>query len=91
MLAKLASIAPSIRGQRVIDAGASDLRKVFSAEELPKVLIAYMHGLKAAFALSVAFCGIALIATLFVPWRRLATHAKEQKDGDEENPVVRTL
>lgn len=83
MLAKLSKSAPSVSGQKVIDTGASELRKVFSPEDLPGVLVAYMHGLKAAFALSIAFCGIAFIATLFVPWRRLATHTPVEEGTDK--------
>ncbi|KAH8434261.1 MDR family MFS transporter [Aspergillus melleus] len=84
MLAKLASSAPGVAGQKVINAGASDLRNVFSPEDLSGVLVAYMHGLKATFALSIAFCAIALVATLFVPWKRLATHAPEDKEEGEQ-------
>ncbi|PLB50987.1 MFS gliotoxin efflux transporter glia [Aspergillus steynii IBT 23096] len=83
ILVKLASSAPGVPGQKVISAGASELRNVFSPEELPGVLVAYMHGLKATFALSIAFCGIALISTLFVPWKRLATHAPGPDDKEE--------
>ncbi len=82
MLATLSKSAPGVSGQKVIDTGASELRKVFSPEDLPGVLIAYMDGLKAAFALSIAFCGIAFIATFFVPWRRLATH--EPVEGEDK-------
>jgi hypothetical protein len=66
--------APEIDPSKLITTGASELRKVFTETEIPVVIGAYMQGLKAAFAVSIAFCGLALIATLFVPWEQLATH-----------------
>jgi ABC-type uncharacterized transport system YnjBCD permease subunit len=63
----------------VIATGASELRGVFSSEELPGVIIAYMHGLKATFAVSIAFCALAFLTTLIIPWRRLPTHTTEAK------------
>lgn len=67
---------------RLISTGASALRTAFAPEELPGVLVAYMHGLKAAFALSIAFCGIAFLSTLVIPWGRLSTHATDAENKD---------
>lgn len=77
---KLQTSAPGVDKTQLIDTGASALRKVFTAEELPGVLIAYMHGLKAVFAVSIAFCGIAFLTTLAIPWERLATHEPEAEN-----------
>lgn len=87
MLVKLPTSAPGIDGARVIATGASELRKEFTPEELPGVIIAYMHGLKAAFAVSIALCGIAFLTTLFIPWRRLPTHTP---DADKEDASTAT-
>ncbi|CAG9992930.1 unnamed protein product [Clonostachys byssicola] len=73
-LDRLRTSTTDIDPTRLITAGASELRKVFAQEELPGVLIAYMHGLKAAFAVSIGLCGIAFLTTLFIPWGRLPTH-----------------
>lgn len=54
--------------------GASELRNVFPPDVLPGVLEAYMVGLKAAFAVAVAFSGIAFLFSLAIPMRKLPTH-----------------
>jgi MFS transporter, DHA2 family, glioxin efflux transporter len=51
--------------------GASELRAVFTAEQLPGVIQAYMDGLKAAFAVGVGLVGIAFCASFVNPWKRL--------------------
>lgn len=78
MLAKLRETAPTVDGARLIATGASELWTAFSREELPGIIAAYMHGLKAVFAVSIGFSGIAFLSTLFIPWGKLPTHkAKE--------------
>lgn len=82
MLAKLSVSAPGVDAQQLINTGASELRNVFTPEELPGILVAYMHGLKAAFAVSIGFGGLAFLTTLTIPWGRLRTHAPDTKQGD---------
>nr|BAZ95831.1 MFS transporter cpaI [Curvularia pallescens] len=82
-LDNLRTTAPEIDSSKLITTGASELRKVFTEAEVPIVIEAYMHGLKAAFAVSIAFCGLAFISTLFVPWEQLATH-RPAKPTDTE-------
>lgn len=68
--------APGVDPAIVVNTGATDLRKVFSAEQVPGILIAYMHGLKIAFAIGLASTGVAFIViTLFQRWNRLNTAA----------------
>lgn len=55
--------------------GASELRNVFQADVLPGVLEAYMIGIKAAFAVAVAFCGMAFLCSLAIPMKKLPSHA----------------
>ena len=59
----------------VIATGASELHNVFPPDVLPGVLQAYMVGIKAAFAVSLAFSGVAFLSTLAIPFQRLPTHA----------------
>ena len=90
MLAKLPESAPGVDAGTLIATGASELRKVFSPEELPGIIVAYMHGLKAAFAVSIGFCGLAFLTTLVIPWSRLPTHVPAAKDteNDADAPAV---
>lgn len=72
----LPSSAPGIDPAIVVKTGATDLRKVFSADQVTGILVAYMHGLKIAFAIGLASTGVALIIiTLFQRWNRLNTAA----------------
>ncbi len=59
----------------VILTGASELHNVLPSDALPGVLQAYMVGIKAAFAVSVAFSGVAFLSTLAIPISKLPTHA----------------
>lgn len=58
----------------VIATGASELHNVFPEDVLPGVLEAYMVGLKAAFAVAIAFSGVAFLVSLTIPMRKLPTH-----------------
>lgn len=59
----------------VVLTGASELHNVFPLDVLPGVLEAYMVGIKAAFAVAVAFCGAAFLCTFLIPMGKLPSHA----------------
>ncbi|KAI4245284.1 MAG: hypothetical protein LQ352_006621 [Teloschistes flavicans] len=64
--------APGVNPASVVATGATDLRKAFSADQIHGILVAYMHGLKDAFAIGLASTGMAfVIVTLFQRWNRL--------------------
>ena len=72
----LPSRVPGIDSASVVNTGATDLRNVFSADQVPGILLAYMSGLKIAFAIALASTGAAfIIITLFPRWNRLNTAA----------------
>lgn len=66
-------MAPHVSQSQLIRTGATDIRHVFDATEIPFVIQAYMDGLKVAFALVIASAGIALIVSLGSKWKRLNT------------------
>jgi len=78
VLATLPKTAPAVNPGSVLMAGASDLHNVFSAQMLPGVLEAYMVGLKATFAVAVAFCGMAFVSSFAIPYRKLPTHLSDE-------------
>ena len=82
LLKALPRTAPTVNPQQVLLTGASELRNVFSPEVLPGVLEAYMIGIKAAFAVGIAFAGMAFLLSWLVPMRRLPT-MKDQKETGE--------
>ena len=61
--------------QLVLLTGASELQHVFGPEILPGFLTAYMVGLKAAFAVALAFCGVAFLCSLAISMQKLPSHA----------------
>ncbi|MCJ1438876.1 hypothetical protein MMC27_008266 [Xylographa pallens] len=68
--------APGVDPVTVVNTGATDLRQVFSSDQIPGILVAYMSGLKTAFAIGLASTGMAfIIITLFQRWNRLNTAA----------------
>lgn len=74
LLAVLPTLAPNVNPALVIATGASELHNVFSATDLLGVEQAYMVGLKAAFAVAVAFSGVACLTTFLIPMRKMPTH-----------------
>lgn len=68
--------APGVDPAAVVSTGATDLRTVFSADQILGILVAYMCGLKISFAIGLASTGIAfIIITMFQRWNRLNTAA----------------
>lgn len=61
---KLAETAPGVDAMKVIAVGATELRKSFSAEQLPGILQAYADGIKIPFILSTALAGAAFMVSL---------------------------
>ncbi|KAL6797194.1 major facilitator superfamily domain-containing protein [Trichoderma sp. SZMC 28013] len=61
MINNLSKTAPGVNPALVVSTGATDLRKVFSEDQIPGILVAYMQGLKTAFAMGIVSSGIAFI------------------------------
>ncbi|UKZ81758.1 hypothetical protein TrVFT333_009531 [Trichoderma virens FT-333] len=72
MINNLPRTAPGVNPALVVGTGATDLRRVFSEDQIAGILVAYMQGLKASFAIGIASSGIALIIiVLFQRWNKL--------------------
>lgn len=68
--------APGLNALAVVNTGATDLRRVFPADQVPGILVAYMRGLKISFAISLASAGMAFVViTVFQKYERLNTAA----------------
>ena len=68
--------APDLNPLAVVSTGATQLRRVFPADQVPGILVAYMRGLKISFAISLASTGVAfIIITVFQRYNRLSTAA----------------
>jgi MFS transporter, DHA2 family, glioxin efflux transporter len=81
LVAKLPQTAPTIDPALVIATGATELRHVFTAEELPGIMLAYMHGIRAIFAVGIGLAGAAFLCTALIPWNRLPSHTETSEKG----------
>ena len=62
---RLLEMAPTVNPQQVIATGATELRNVFTPEQIPGILEAYMDGLKLTFLLCIVLAAVALIVSVF--------------------------
>lgn len=65
---KLGSTAPGVDRALVTSIGATELRSKFSGAELDGVLRAYAWGIKVAFAITIAACGLSALTSLCTTW-----------------------
>lgn len=77
----ITTTAPNVAPLQIIGTGATMLRTVFTGEELDGVLIAYMEGLKVAFAIATAGVGMAFVVSLFSSWKRLNPEVLKSAGG----------
>jgi hypothetical protein len=68
LLHKLESTAPNVDHALITSTGATALRQVFHGAELDGVIRAYAWGVKVAFAITIASCGISAITSLATKW-----------------------
>lgn len=87
LLVKLPSSAPNVDPIKVIETGATQLREVFTPEQLPGIIVAYIHGLKAVWIVGTGIVGFAMLWTILIPWTRLPTHAPPPKDEATLEPA----
>jgi MFS family permease len=76
-----------LKPQNVASTGATDLRKVFTAEQLPMVLKVYNHALVVVFYVGLAFAISAMAGGVFMEWKSLKkpkTTPKKDVPKDEE-------
>lgn len=78
IIIKLAATAPSINSALVVSTGASELRDVFTAEQMTAILPAYMTGLNVAYAISIAAAGIAFCFSPFNNFKKIDAHAASE-------------
>jgi hypothetical protein len=71
MLSTLATTAPNVNPLTVLTTGATEIRTVFAADQIPGIVLAYMAGLKVVFAISIGTSGAAFVLSLFAGWKRL--------------------
>jgi MFS transporter, DHA2 family, glioxin efflux transporter len=76
LIARVIIEAPTANAGLVIATGATELRKVFNAEQLEGILVAYMAGLKVTFAICIATAGVAFLLAFTPRWENLKGKVK---------------
>ncbi|CAH0055700.1 unnamed protein product [Clonostachys solani] len=86
LLRRIKETAPGVSSSVILGVGASELRTVFTPDQLPGVLEAYMDGLKGAFALATALLAVSALIALMHKWEKLRPEAlaMESMTSDEE-------
>ncbi|KAL8650653.1 MAG: hypothetical protein Q9210_003700 [Variospora velana] len=62
---------PDVDPAQVVLTGATSLREVFSAEQLPGIIASYLSGIHLTFAIATGLIGASLLAAVLAPWRKI--------------------
>ncbi|OLN88014.1 putative HC-toxin efflux carrier TOXA 2 [Colletotrichum chlorophyti] len=68
LVRRIAVYAPDVEAAKLLHLGATELRSQFSGAELEAALMAYMDGLKVAFAIAIALLGVGFVLALVPKW-----------------------
>ena len=55
----------------VVSVGVTQIRATFAANDVPGIILAYMDGLKVAYAIAIASAGIAVLVSALSKWKNL--------------------
>ncbi|VUC31140.1 unnamed protein product [Clonostachys rosea] len=101
LLSRMRETAPDLSSSMILGVGASEQRSVFTPNQIPGILEAYMDALKAAFALATALLAISALISLVHKWEKLRpdqlattipAYAEKKNSGDDsestEPPVT---
>lgn len=76
--------APTVSPALLLSTGATELKTVFNADQLPGVLLSYMTGVKAAFAVAIGFSGMSFVFSFLSKWDRLNSHAQKEPESESQ-------
>ncbi|KIW98597.1 uncharacterized protein Z519_00258 [Cladophialophora bantiana CBS 173.52] len=79
MLHELPIKAPNVDASLVLATGATDLRRVFDASDIPGILAAYMDGLRVPFAICIACACVTFVLSFTPRWESIK--GKVRMDG----------
>lgn len=78
---RLATTAPGVDPTLVTETGATELHHVFSGPERDGVIQAYAWGIKVAFAITIAACGLTFPFSLLTKWDNVNAKKQPAKSG----------
>ncbi|CAG8893096.1 unnamed protein product [Penicillium egyptiacum] len=68
-------VAPDVNSAAVVATGATQLRAMFDEKQVPGILLAYMAGIRIAFAIAIGGAGTVFMCSLSSSWRLLDGNA----------------
>ena len=71
LIASLPLYAPGIDIKLVLTTGATDLRNTFAPDEVHGILLSYLAGLRAAWAMGIGLAGMALLVSFFPEFKSI--------------------
>lgn len=80
--------ASSINPSQLVASGATQLRQVFTTDQLPIVLDGYLAGIRAAFNISIAMMGVSFLASFLNSFKNLHEQKADDDDGSKRDIVV---
>ncbi len=81
MISRLAVSAPEVNPLVLLGTGATQIREMFPAEQVPGILVAYMAGIKTTMAIAVGAVGVAFVVSLFSNFKRMNTEKVKAAGG----------
>ncbi|OQO05272.1 hypothetical protein B0A48_09039 [Cryoendolithus antarcticus] len=72
---------PNVDAFQILGTGATEIRRTFTAEQLPAILDGYVIGLKAVFAIATACFGAAALISVLGSWKKFPKEAAEKVTG----------
>ncbi len=85
MVHTLAQTAPNVDPAAVIATGATEIRDVFAADQVPGIVIAYMDGIRIPFAIATGAAGAAFVLSCIVGWKVSCPGARKAVRGGLES------
>lgn len=71
LISKLPELAPGVNAAQVFLAGSTGITENFSKAQAPGILLSYMAGLKAAWAMGIALAGVTLLVSFLPEWKSI--------------------
>ena len=71
LVRKLATLGTGVNPSRVIQAGSTGITDTFTKDQVTGILLSYMKGLKASWAMGIALAGVTLFISFWPEWRSI--------------------
>lgn len=71
LIKKLPALAPGVSAADILAAGPTGIPDTFARGQVPGILLSYMAGLKAAWAMGIALAGVTFVVSFLPQWKSI--------------------